>query len=980
MLIHHRSSGGTNTSASSGGHNDNSSSSARLSCTSTLPSSPDIPSNDISLPNSTATPYSLPDPPIPEPTSRSLRAAGKALSFGRKKPESPIVQVPATRLVDTEYSSAYADFNRPRAMTETSYASESTTTPRNFLDGGFELGPSELDSFGSMFDNFGKRQSKLMEEPGTFDGIKMDSPVRYKCPLFDIGFANKPQISISQGSSRSFTQSYSNERMQDLPSPAQFRLSKSSPRSWASEDSQAGLMADTAHRLSNNFPSHDQFPDAVVGQALPNSRSTYMPSSASPLHWKKLQRPPSVAGGAIKRTSLYDQKTTSGRDSSGFEDEDAKLVMESLSASQRLNRQSGPFAGYKDSDEEGDNSTASLIPDSTDPSPYGVSKFETRPLFSTRQQSPTPVFDSSDQDFTITSWRPDSSDTTPRAKKSNLAHHEERSLFDAGPPLPDTASWSVPNRQVPLQTENKNKVMTPAQFERYRNEQEARRDQYVQKDDSDDEGDDYEDDDEVERNKQLARERRKQEAHLAVYRQQMMKVTGEQPGILPRPGLNRGTLSAPNIANRSDTPTFNFDKPDQAGKASDSEDEDVPLGVLAAHGFPSKNRPPAASSSHIQYRSETYPPPSASTAGMSAIDTGRGGLPPFARHLPSDPYFGAGLVNPTNRESLAFGQGGPASVYGAPSSVHGGSQLHLQPGGLVGVIAGEERARAARRGSPNAQGNYSSPLPPSMMRTPSVPLPMTPGEQATVQMSEQMNQMMQMQMQWMQQMQQMVANGMQGMPAGQPPPFMISPQQQQMMKSGMLAPVGQQQRPVTMALPASAVEPPSPAPAQQRAMSMVIPPTSTPWSPRGNNKISKGPSMMSGALGGTTPNYVPSIAPSERSNVGIPLRYRPVSIAASDEQTPQTSSRSSTFISGMLQPGASGRNSRLSTSEDRHSKLSMRPILPREPSKHNAESDDDDEEGWEEMKQRREKKKNTWRSKRNKDGHRGLDFYDYPEV
>ena len=36
------------------------------------------------------------------------------------------------------------------------------------------------------------------------------------------------------------------------------------------------------------------------------------------------------------------------------------------------------------------------------------------------------------------------------------------------------------------------------------------------------------------------------------------------------------------------------------------------------------------------------------------------------------------------------------------------------------------------------------------------PMPMTPGDQAQVQMSHQMNQMMQMQMQWMQQMSQMM--------------------------------------------------------------------------------------------------------------------------------------------------------------------------------------------------------------------------------
>lgn len=792
-------------------------------------------------------------------------------------------------------------------------------------------------------------------------------------------------MNMSPADSRVFAKSQSTERLQDTPSPIHVdrsRDSQASPRSWASEDSQEGLMANKPQRSADALSYYNRPPGAQAGRGLPKSRTMPLPGAKSPSQRKTPQRPPSIAGGGLRRSSVYASKRDSTRASDGFQDEDARLVMDSLSASQRLNRQSGAFGGSKDSDDEPDNPAASLISESPYPSPYGPSISQKMPLYDSRQQSSTPLFDSSDQDFSAIPWRQGSTDTTPRAKKSNLAQQEERSLFDASPPPPGKSTPPAPKAQALPQTENKNKVMTPAQFERYRKEQEARRDQCFHKDDSEEEGDDYEDDDEIERNKQLARERRKQEAHLAVYRQQMMKVTGEQPSDLPRPGIDRVSLSAPNL-NRSNTPTFSFDKPTETGKASNDEDEDIPLGVLAAHGFPSKSRPPTASSSQVQYKSESYPPPPASIAGTATAGAGRGVLPPFARHLPPDPYFGAGLVNSSNRESLAFGHGGPSSAYGGSGSVHGGPQPNLQPGGLVGVIAGEERARAARRGSPNAQGSYGSPLPPGMMQMPmgmpGMPPVMTPGEQATVQMSEQMNQMMQMQVQWMQQMQRMMGNGMQGIPPGQQPPFMMPPpQQQMMMNAGMLAPPAQQQRPMTMSSPTPPGAPPGPRQGQRRAMSMMTPSPTQPWPPQSSNRMSKAPSMMSGALGGHGPGYAPSIVPSERSNVGMPSRYRPVSTAPSDEHLPWASSRSSDFTSGTLQPGESGRNSSMSTSGDRQSRLSNRPVS-REPPKKWTASDDDDEEGWEEMKQKREKKKSTWLLKKKKDEPGGLDLYNYPE-
>ena len=772
---------------------------------------------------------------------------------------------------------------------------------------------------------------------------------------------------MSPAGSRMLTKSYFGDR-QFTPSPIQIDRSprmQDSPHSWASEDSQDGLMNTSRQRAADALAYYNRdtadSSEPAPSQALSKSKTTPLPEPTSPHGRRRQQRPPSMAGGALRRSSGYDSQKSLSRNSDQMQDTDAKLVMDSLRASQRLNHRSQSSDPYED---ETYNPKASLIPKSSYPSsPYPTSNPRIIATPESKQYSPGSMFDSSDQDFSATPWRKESSEITPRAKHIQVAPQEERSMFDASPP-PSARSApipSLPERKLIPRPDTQNKVMTPAQFKKYRDEQEARREQYFHKDESEEEGDDYEDDDEMERNKQLARERRKQEAHLSVYRQQMMKVTGEQPSDLPNvmPG-------APNLAKRSTTPTFTFDKPTDAGKSSDDEDEDVPLGVLAAHGFPSKTRPPTAASSNIKFKSESYPPPPGSVAGASSA--GGRPLPPFAKNLPQDPYYGAGIVNPSNREPLAFSQGGGASVAGSPRPA----------GGLVGVIAGEERARAARRGSPNSQGNYGSPLPQGMMQSgtpPGMSPMMSPGEQATVQMSEQMTQMMQMQMQWMQQMQQMMAGGgVQAMPPAPQMPSMMAAQQQQqmMMNAGMLAPPGQQQRPISAPNPPSGVPP-----AQQRAMSMMNPTSAPAWQPQGGGRMSHAPSMMSGALHGLAPGYASSLAPSERSNVGLPGRYRPVSIAPADEHGPRATSRASTFTSGTLQPTSGNSNIRTSTSGERQSKLSVRPVIQAQ--SRNAGSDDDDEEGWAEMKQKREQKKSNWRLKKQKDDNSALDLYDYPE-
>ncbi|KAL9631024.1 MAG: hypothetical protein Q9164_006113 [Protoblastenia rupestris] len=746
-----------------------------------------------------------------------------------------------------------------------------------------------------------------------------------------------------------------------------------SPKSWVSHDSQDGLMSHHSPAMERTF-SYEGVEERIDQSGrLPKSRTMPLPTPPSPSHRKRQQRIPSEG---LRRSSVYANKKDFTRNSALMHDADARLVMDSITASKRLDRNSG---GYHDSDDDDNPSVALVSQSKHSPASHATAGAQQYAPVGNRRKS----FLDNGRGSPSGLWHENSANTTPRAKKPEVAYQEERSMFDISPPPSGRPSQhSRPKIQPPPKPQTTNKIMTPAQFEQYRKEQETNRAISSQTDNdvSDDEGDDYEDDDEVERNKQIARERRKQEAHLAVYRQQMMKVTGEQPSNLPsiqvRPSSDRASQSAPDVHNRASVSDLNIDRLTVEGKVSDDEDENVPLGVLAAHGFPSKNRPPTAMSngeSRIQYKSESYPPPPASISGASH-GARASVLPPFAKKLPQDPYYGAGLVNPANRESLAFGHVGSGSTQGS-------SQPSRAPGGLVGVIAGEERARAARRGSPNTQGNYGSPLPSGMTQMPGMPpgMPpmMTPGEQATVQMSEQMNQMMQMQMQWMQQMQQMMGQGTQ-FPPGQMPPMM--PQQQQMMANPLYPPPPPPQR-MSLGNPAS---PGTPGGQHHggRSMSMIGPGAMPPWPPQhGNKRQSVAPSMMSGALGGGSgPGYTPSIAPSERSNVGMPLRYRPVSIAAVDERQSRAQSRASTFTSGTLQPPAHDRDSRLSTSRDRRSNLSSRPVSQTRPKK--VVSDDDDEEGWEEMKKKREKKKISWRLNKKQDHqtNAGLEYYDYSET
>lgn len=71
-------------------------------------------------------------------------------------------------------------------MTESSYASGSTATPPKLLDSGLNFD----DGFGSMFESFGKRDSKVLEEPPTLGGANTESPVGSSRLVYPTCFAN----------------------------------------------------------------------------------------------------------------------------------------------------------------------------------------------------------------------------------------------------------------------------------------------------------------------------------------------------------------------------------------------------------------------------------------------------------------------------------------------------------------------------------------------------------------------------------------------------------------------------------------------------------------------------------------------------------------------------------------------------------------------------------------------------------------------
>lgn len=363
-------------------------------------------------------------------------------------------------------------------------------------------------------------------------------------------------------------------------------------------------------------------------------------------------------------------------------------------------------------------------------------------------------------------------------------------------------------------------------------------------------------------------------------------------------------------------------------------------------------------------------------------------------------------MNPANRESLAFSSS--ASMYGgaSPMTTPMGNPMPVpggHPGGLVGVIASEESAKAARRTNPNSSGYGSGmPLPSNMgMQMPPMPramsmgnipppqvyspsgappmpmmpmmgqMPMMPQMGQGPDSNAQMQQFMQMQMQLMQNMLQM-----QQAQLGQGP---AQPQQPQMPGNSFLAPPGGANRPMSMASQAPSFQ--GQPPNQGRSMTMLTPPSN--WGaglqqqqrPTSSfvHQGSYAPSVQGLQLpgGGPGAGYTPSIAPSERSNVGMPSRYRPV-------QNGDANGRSQSMTSSMTLQAFQNQQPVQQQPEQRSSTIRVidKPKGAPKVSSRAVDADEDEDEGWAEMAKKRNEKKFRWGRKEKQESQPALsDLY-----
>ncbi|KAH7401981.1 hypothetical protein DE146DRAFT_609839 [Phaeosphaeria sp. MPI-PUGE-AT-0046c] len=394
-------------------------------------------------------------------------------------------------------------------------------------------------------------------------------------------------------------------------------------------------------------------------------------------------------------------------------------------------------------------------------------------------------------------------------------------------------------------------------------------------DDSDEE--DYEDEEDAikKREEEEIMRRKQQQMHFA------------------REAMRRTTTAPTSIGNHErgvDGVSMGFPS-ETSINADEWEDEDVPLGILAQHGFPSqaRNRSPNQPANQMP----SYIPDRPASAGALGSRALPGHLPAFARNLPADPhssFIGGGLVQPMNRESMGFNgfARGPMSVAG--DSMAGGMGTHnpmmyqdagMSQPSLVDQIQMRDMTKQKYMGGAsnkkpqggpftgmlgqqmNTNGQSQNPTRMSSMPMNGMMNPMMGGQMPMMGMG--MNQMGypmpqgndMMAMQQMQQMQQMIA--------------MQQMQLQQM--HAMQQPMGMPNNNGyggNMMGNGSFLNVPG---AMPNSMPNSMP--NRPMSYMSTNGAQLQQPPMSNYMG-PGPGYTPSIAPSERSNIGLSARYRPV--------------------------------------------------------------------------------------------------------
>ncbi|EMC91344.1 hypothetical protein BAUCODRAFT_28463 [Baudoinia panamericana UAMH 10762] len=940
-----RGSGGT-TNSDSSRYYDSSAASARHSSSSTLPSSIEPerePENDELFPRKAPTvPMHNPsgaddNDPLPPPPSFTSRAA-RAFSFAQKhaRNNSTASRDPPPALssgngVPRSPESTHTA-QRDRSMTSSSYAS-TAKPPRHDLD--LNLGASNFgDDFGNLFSGLGRSANHSRDELG------LPSPVA-------------PSIFHRTESEPTFPPRAFNRKLM-TPSPNIPR----SPRD------------DAGSPLSSE--EHDIHERLIAGSGLSSPR-TEDDAPTPPAHTSGLTT--AFLGKVTGGYSLVPERKTSPSLERSSYDSEAPWTAEEehVYGNGVLQLPNGNETLRKVETNNTEEETSSKFSFQSSDAGSKRTQILSRPQAmpgATRSVNNSPNVETGPSVLS-------SNSTTPRAAKLAVNGSHDESLFDSSPLGPASHALRPGHERTDSGAMRR---MTTAQFQAL---QRSGNSSLENSEDEVHEHDEDEDVDEEERAKLVTRQRRQQLANMSVYRQQMKKVTGGGPADLPivRSSMERASNSAPPATNMAmlhfggigGTPPPETVR----GKQTEEEDDDVPLGILQAHGFPSASRPPTR-----QMANDAQHRPSVAGSVVNG-GAGQGSLPPFARRLPADPYFGASLVNQSHRESLAFSTAG--SVYGGATSPMPPQQQHH--GGLVGVIASEERAKASRRGSPNpVTGTYNTPMPanapqqmPGMPRTMSMgstanpqvysPSGYTPGMPMMAGMpqmmmpsmdptQQQMQQFMQMQMQWMQNMMAMQQQQF----SQNNTPQQITPATDYL---GVPLP---QQRPMSVMSHAASFQ--GMPPGHGRAMTMMSPPSQWDLGRSQQRPMSAMPSgyPQSGLnIPAPSPGYAPSLAPSERSNIGMPSRYRPVT-PANDGAT--LTGRSQSLDSSMTLQALS--NEPRSRSQEPLPKSTIRIVdKPKGAAKvttRPVNAEGDEEEDWAEMAKKRTEKKFGWRKKETRAG------------
>jgi hypothetical protein len=527
------------------------------------------------------------------------------------------------------------------------------------------------------------------------------------------------------------------------------------------------------------------------------------------------------------------------------------------------------------------------------------------------------------------SSRSASNNTTPKAALRGVAvptnDEDDDNIFappkqrPASPPKP---AAPTPKQVRPPPSANGQRVMSQAQFHEYQQKKK------VEKHDPSSDEEDYEDEEE-------AVEKAQQEA-IARRRAQKMDMA--------RASMIRSTTAPTRPDSVAEPMTGGF--PSEVSMNADEwEDEDIPLGILAQHGFPSRNRPPTqpANAMPSYFPGEPMIPERPASAGALGNRQSQAFRPAFARRLPDDPFggsvIGGGLVRPSIRESMGFANRGPTSIAGgsvagdslagrgmgfpepqmsAPSLV---DQIHMrdmskqkymggasskkpvQEGPFTGLLGsqmnGPSRNNPQTRmsmmggmnGMPGANGmapmmNNMGSM--NMMGSPmGMPMMgMNPGmggmgymtpEMMQMQQQMQQNQALFMQQQQMQ-MAQMQAMQQQGAQPGVNPRMSMAQDPRMSMAQDPRMSMAQDPR-------MSMIQDPRMSMVQDPRMSMAnfgnsflnVPGMSQQ---RPMSVQQQGRPYSTGQMGGLQPTaaagYSASIAPSERSNIGLSARYRPV--------------------------------------------------------------------------------------------------------